>query len=64
MRRGTILQRRPADRRVSVGQTLWYPAGGLALQLLDSHLTINCNRDPREGLLDVGTEDNFNQRLI
>ena len=32
--------------------------------LLDAQLAVNCNRDPRDGLLDVWTEDNFNQRLI
>jgi hypothetical protein len=31
---------------------------------LDAQLAVNCNRDPRDGLLDVWTEDNFNQRLI
>jgi hypothetical protein len=30
---------------------------------LDNYLA-NCNRDPRDGLLDVWTEDNLNQRLI
>ncbi len=32
--------------------------------LLDSHLAVGCNRDPRDGVLDVFGEDNFNQRLI
>ena len=32
--------------------------------LLDAYLAVNCNRDPRDGLLDVFTEDNLNQRLI
>ncbi len=32
--------------------------------LLDAQLAVNCNRDPRDGILDVWTEDNFNQRLI
>ncbi len=40
-------------------QPLDWPSG-----LLDSHLAVNCNRDPRDGVLDVWTEDNFNQRLI
>jgi hypothetical protein len=40
-------------------QPLDWPSG-----LLDSQLAVNCNRDPRDGLLDVWTEDNFNQRLI
>ena len=40
-------------------QPLNWPSG-----LLDAHLAVNCNRDPRDGLLDVWTEDNFNQRLI
>jgi sugar lactone lactonase YvrE len=32
--------------------------------LLDAHLAVGCNRDPRDGVLDVWTEDNYNQRLI
>ncbi len=40
-------------------QPLDWPSG-----LLDAHLAVNCNRDPRDGLLDVWTEDNFNLRLI
>ena len=32
--------------------------------LLDAQLAVNCDRDPRDGILDVWTEDNFNQRLI
>ena len=40
-------------------QPLDWPSG-----LLDSQLAVNCNRDPRDGVLDVWTEDNFNQRLI
>jgi hypothetical protein len=31
---------------------------------LDNYLAINCNRDPGDGLFDVWTEDNLNQRLI
>ena len=40
-------------------QPLDWPSG-----LLDAHLAIGCNRDPRDGILDVWTEDNYNQRLI
>jgi DNA-binding beta-propeller fold protein YncE len=40
-------------------QPLDWPSG-----LLDSQLAVNCHRDPRDGVLDVWTEDNFNQRLI
>jgi DNA-binding beta-propeller fold protein YncE len=47
-----------SDKRFGT-QPLDWPSG-----LLDSHLAINCNRDPRDGLLDVWTEDNFNLRLI
>ena len=32
--------------------------------LLDSYLAINCNRDPRDGLVDVFVEDNMNQRIV
>ena len=40
-------------------QPVDWPSG-----LLDAYLAVNCNRDPRDGLLDVFTEDNVNQRLI
>jgi hypothetical protein len=32
--------------------------------LLDAQLAVGCDRDPRDGILDVWTEDNYNQRLI
>lgn len=32
--------------------------------MLDSYLAINCNRDPRDGLVDVFVEDNMNQRIV
>ena len=47
-----------SDRRFGIQPVDW-PSG-----LLDSHLGVNCDRDPRDGLLDVWTEDSFNQRLI
>ena len=31
---------------------------------LDSYLAVNCNRDPRDGLVDVFVEDNMNQRIV
>jgi PA14 domain/Divergent InlB B-repeat domain len=31
---------------------------------LDAYLAINCNRDPRDGLIDVFVEDNLNQRIV
>ena len=31
---------------------------------LDSYLAVNCNRDPRDGLIDVFVEDNLNQRIV
>jgi hypothetical protein len=40
-------------------QPLDWPSG-----MLDAYLAVNCNRDPRDGLLDVFTEDNMNGRLI
>ena len=40
-------------------QPLDWPSG-----LLDSQLAVNCERNPRDGVLDVWTEDNLNQRLI
>ena len=40
-------------------QPLDWPSG-----MLDAFLAVNCNRDPRDGLLDVFTEDNMNCRLI
>lgn len=36
----------------------------LASGALDAFLAINCNRDPRDGVLDVFAEDNWNQRLV
>ena len=47
-----------SDPRYGVPPFDW-PSG-----LLDAQLAVNCNRDPRDGMLDVWTEDNFNQRLI
>ena len=47
-----------SDPRYGVPPFDW-PSG-----LLDAPLAVNCNRDPRDGMLDVWTEDNFNQRLI
>ncbi|HEY5813723.1 MAG TPA: hypothetical protein VIT23_13840, partial [Terrimicrobiaceae bacterium] len=47
-----------SDQRFGTQPVDW-PSG-----LLDSHLAVNCNRDPRDGFLDVWTEDNYNQRLI
>ena len=47
-----------SDARFGVQPPDW-PSG-----LLDAHLAVNCDRDPRDGVLDVWTEDNFNQRLI
>ena len=40
-------------------QPIDWPSG-----LLDAQFAVNCNRDPRDGILDVWAEDNFNQRLI
>ena len=40
-------------------QPLDWPSG-----MLDAYLAVNCNRDPRDGILDVFTEDNMNGRLI
>jgi hypothetical protein len=40
-------------------QPLDWPSG-----LLDAQLAVNSNRDPRDGILDVWTEDNFSQHLI
>ena len=31
---------------------------------LDAYLAVNCNRDPRDGLIDVFVEDNMNQRIV
>jgi Divergent InlB B-repeat domain/FlgD Ig-like domain len=31
---------------------------------LDAYLAVNCNRDPRDGLVDVFVEDNLNQRVV
>ena len=31
---------------------------------LDAYLAVNCNRDPRDGLIDVFVEDNLNQRIV
>ena len=31
---------------------------------LDAYLALNCNRDPRDGLIDVFVEDNLNQRIV
>jgi PA14 domain/Chitobiase/beta-hexosaminidase C-terminal domain/Divergent InlB B-repeat domain/FlgD Ig-like domain len=31
---------------------------------LDSYMAVNCNRDPRDGLVDVFVEDNLNQRIV
>lgn len=36
----------------------------LASGALDAFLAINCNRDPRDGVIDVFAEDNWNQRLV
>jgi len=36
----------------------------LASGALDGFLSVNCNRDPRDGILDVFAEDNWNQRII
>lgn len=36
----------------------------LASGALDSFMAINCNRDPRDGIVDVFAEDNWNQRLV
>ncbi len=36
----------------------------LASGALDAFLSVNCNRDPRDGILDVFAEDNWNQRII
>ena len=47
-----------SDPRFGV-QPLDWPSG-----LLDAQLSVGCNRDPRDGILDVWTEDNYNQRLI
>jgi hypothetical protein len=55
---------RPADRRLPVRCALWRAAVDWPSGLLDAYLAVNCNRDPRDGLLDVFTEDNVNQRLI
>ena len=55
---GLLIGAFQSDKRFGIQPVDW-PSG-----LLDSHLAINCNRDPRDGLLDVWTEDNFNQRLI
>jgi WD40 repeat protein len=55
---GLLIGRFHSDKRFGT-QPLDWPSG-----LLDSHLAVNCNRDPRDGLLDVWTEDNFNLRLI
>jgi hypothetical protein len=30
---------------------------------LDAYQAVNCNRDPRDGLIDVFVEDNLNQRI-
>ncbi|HEY5707423.1 MAG TPA: PA14 domain-containing protein [Terrimicrobiaceae bacterium] len=31
---------------------------------LDAYLAVNCNRDPRDSLIDVFVEDNLNQRIV
>jgi hypothetical protein len=31
---------------------------------LDAYLAVNCNRDPRDGLIDVFVKDNLNQRIV
>jgi hypothetical protein len=55
---GLLIGAFQSDKRCGIQLVDWFSP------LLDSHLAINCNRDPRDGLLDVWTEDNFNQRLI
>jgi hypothetical protein len=55
---GLLIGAFQSDKRFGIQPVDW-PSG-----MLDSHLAINCNRDPRDGLLDVWTEDNLNQRLI
>ncbi len=36
----------------------------LASGALDSFLALNCNRDPRDGIIDVFAEDNWNSRIL
>lgn len=47
-----------SDPRFGVQPVDW-PSG-----MLDAHLAVSCQRDPRDGLLDVFAEDNMNHRLI
>jgi hypothetical protein len=47
-----------SDVRFGVQPVDW-PSG-----LFDSYLAVGCQRDPRDGLLDVFAEDNVNHRLI
>jgi sugar lactone lactonase YvrE len=47
-----------SDARFGV-QPIDWPSG-----LFDSYLAVGCERDPRDGLLDVFAEDNVNHRLI
>ena len=57
-RDGLLIGGFQSDQRFGV-QPLDSPSG-----MLDSHLALNCERDIRDGVLDVWTEDNYNQRLI
>jgi DNA-binding beta-propeller fold protein YncE len=57
-RDGLLIGGFQSDQRFGV-QPLDTPSG-----LLDSHLAVNCERDARDGIIDLWTEDNYNQRLI
>ena len=47
-----------SDARFGV-QPIDWPSG-----MLDAYLAVSCQRDPRDGMLDVFAEDNMNHRLI
>jgi hypothetical protein len=47
-----------SDSRFGV-QPIDWPSG-----MLDAFLAVSCQRDPRDGMLDVFAEDNMNHRLI
>ena len=57
-RDGLLIGGFQSDQRFGVQPRDW-PSG-----LLDSQLAVNCERDARDGIIDLWTEDNYNQRLI